>query len=428
MILKSLLNDGEIKELLQYAAQHKLKLFLGLVCIIAVVFGVSFGTARYQNQPERVVKNYVTALQQRNYGKAYGYLWKDASPLSSKENFERQMQFWDYNSELDKESFLAGLKGDLQSLTVEEFSPAEHPERAEAYSLAELLQQQAERKRLTGVKPAWRFFVVNAIVTSAEGKEEKLQTTLAVEAGARLIDRLLGKSSVIDPCISRTVLLEVEDNTKVKLGGVELTQYRQTNYNTLIYRVEQLFPGRYPIALENPQADSYEGNLRLSAAARVSSRFNLQGRLQLRKQTDEVFAAEERSKKEGFTKHTAYVKGYDVFLKDRPSTGGQIVAVLQHGEALTLLDEKQCEDKQAAMVTADVTVAYNGDELKLEKGQPVKIMDEQEDSYLCRLDLESSSGFVTLPKEKLQSLTGTSWYLVQLAGGRRGWIYSELVN
>ena len=80
------------------------------------------------------------------------------------------------------------------------------------------------------------------------------------------------------------------------------------------------------------------------------------------------------------------------------------------------------------MVTGDVTVAYNGEELKLEKGQPVKIMDEQDSSYLCRLDLEGSSGFVTIPKEKLQSLAGTSWYFVQLVGGRQGWIYSELVK
>lgn len=428
MILKSLLNDGEIKELLQYAVQHKLKLFFGLVVILLLQLGIVLGAMHYLNQPERVVKNYVLALQQRSYGKAYGYLWKDGSALSSKENFERQMGFWDYNSELDKESFLAGLKGDLQSLTVEEFSPAEQPEKGEAYSLAELLQQQAERKRLTGTKPAWRFFAVTAVMASAEGREEKLQTTLAVEKGGRLKDILLGKNRVIDPCVSRTVLLEVEDNTKVTLGGVALTQYQQTNYGTLIYRVEQLFPGRYPVVLENPQADNYEGNLRLSASAKVSSRFNLQGRLQLRKQTDEIFAAEERSKKEGFTKRTAYVKGYDVFLKDRPSTGGQIVAVLQHGEALTLLDEKQCEDKQAAMVTGDVTVAYNGEELKLEKGQPVKIMDEQDSSYLCRLDLEGSSGFVTIPKEKLQSLAGTSWYFVQLVGGRQGWIYSELVK
>ena len=428
MILKKLLNDIELRELWQYAVQHKLKLFLGVLFILFLQFGVAFCAVHYLNQSDSVVKNYVLALQQRNYGKAYGYLWKDSSPLSSKDNFERQMQFWDYNSELDKESFLAGLKGDLQSLTVEEFSPVEQPEKAEPYSLAELLQQQAERKKLTGTKPAWKFFAVTAVVTSAEGKEERLQTTLAVEKGGKLWDRLLGKNVVIDPCVSRTVLLEVEDNTKVTLGGVELTQYQQTNYNTLIYRVEQLFPGRYSVVLENPQADSYEGNLRLSASTKVSSRFNLLGRLQLRKQTDEIFAAEERSKKEGFTKRTAYVKGYDVFLKDRPSTSGQIVAVLQHGDALTLLDEKQCEDKQAAMVTEAVTVAYNGEELKLEKGQPVKIMDEQEESYLCRLDLEGSSGFVTLPKEKLQSLAGTSWYFVQLAGGRQGWIYSALVN
>ena len=414
--------------MVQYILEHKKNIGIGILILMLAVVGFVLTLAQYNGSPDLIVKNYVLALQQRNYGKAYGCLWKDGSSLSSKENFERQMQFWDYNSELDKESFLTGLKGDLQSLTVEEFSPVEQPEKAEPYSLAELLQQQAERKKLTGTKPAWKFFVVTAMVTSAEGREEKLQTTLAVEKGGKLWDRLLGRNSVIDPCVSRTVLLEVEDNTKVKLGGVELTQYQQTNYNTLIYRVEQLFPGRYPVALENPQADSYEGNLRLSASAKVSSRFNLQGRLQLRKQTDEIFAAEERSKKEGFTKRTTYVKGYDVFLKDRPSTGGQIVAVLQHGEALTLLDEKQCEDKQAAMVTADVTVAYNGEELKLEKGQPVKIMDEQAASYLCRLDLEGSSGFVTIPKEKLQSLAGTSWYFVQLAGGRRGWIYSELVN
>ena len=75
MILKSLLNDGEIKELLQYAVQHKLKLFLGLVVILLLQFGVVLGAMHYLNQPERMVKNYVLALQQRSYGKAYGYLW-----------------------------------------------------------------------------------------------------------------------------------------------------------------------------------------------------------------------------------------------------------------------------------------------------------------------------------------------------------------
>ena len=122
------------------------------------------------------------------------------------------------------------------------------------------------------------------------------------------------------------------------------------------------------------------------------------------------------------------MKGYDVFLKDRPSTSGQIVAVLQSGEALQVLDKRDCEDKQAAVVKDKLTVEFNGEKLRLEAWQPVKIVGEQEESFMCRLDLESSSGFVTVPKDKLRRLWGSSWYFVRTADGRQGWIFSELVN
>ena len=93
-----------------------------------------------------------------------------------------------------------------------------------------------------------------------------------------------------------------------------------------------------------------------------------------------------------------------------------------------MLDKRDCEDKQAAVVTDELTVEFNGERLRLEAWQPVKIVGEQQDNFLCRLDLESSSGFVTVPKDKLRRLWGSSWYFVRTADGRQGWIFSELVN
>lgn len=408
---------------------HNKKKIITFILLLFAVIACSFvAYKQYNGRPERIAIEYVLALQQKQYSKAYNYLLLKPTPLTSQDNFIRQMQFWDYNSTLDSESYLAGIKGELRSLSVEEFSPTQEAQKAEPYSLADLQQQFVEQQKLAGITPVWKYFVVQAKVATEKGDEQNVLTTLAVQLDTSFLGRLLARNYVVDPCVVRTVLLEVEENTQVTLGGVKLTQMQQTNYNTLVYRVEQLFPGRYPVSLENPLADKYEGNLRLNALAKSSTRFNLTGRLQLRKQNDEGIEADGHMKKTEFVKRTAYVKGYDVFLKDRPSTGGQIVAVLQHGEALRLLDEKQCEDKQAAIVADDVTVNYNGSELKLERGQPVKVAGEREDAYICRLDLENSSGFVEIPKEKLQSMLGTSWYFVQSENSKEGWIYSELVN
>ena len=414
--------------MLQYILQKKKKIILVLLALVVAVACGFIGYSQYKGRPERVVRDYITALQQKQYARAYSQLLLTPGRLTSRENFVRQMQFWDYNSELDGESYLSGLKGgELQSLEVTALELPDKAQQAEAYSLANLQQEFSAQQKLKGVRPAWSFYAVQAVLL-AEGQERRVRTTLAVQADTSFLGRLLARNYIVDPCISRTVLLEVEDNTKVELGGEELTHYQQTNYNTLIYRVEQLFPGRYAIRLSNPLADAYEGNLRLSAAAQASSRFNLCGRLQLLKKNSESIEAEERSKKAAFAERTAYVKGYDVFLKDRPSTSGQIVAVLQSGETLQVLDKRDCEDKQAAVVTDKLTVEFNGEKLRLEAWQPVKIVGEQEESFLCRLDLESSSGFVTVPKDKLRRLWGSSWYFVRTADGRQGWIFSELVN
>ena len=414
--------------MMQELLQHKKKIVTTILLFIAVALGCLVAYKQYIGRPEYVVRGYVLALQQKRYSKAYSYLLIRPNSLNSKENFVRQMQFWDYNSELDKESYLAGLKGEMRSLELAEVSPSAQAQQAEPFSLADLQQQLVEEQKLTGVKPTWKYFAVQAAVNAIDGSEHDVHTTLAVQLDASLPGRLLARNYVVDPCLLRTVLLEVEDNTKVELNGVELEQYQQTNYNTLIYRVEQLFPGRYRISLTNPLADKYEGNLRLSSLAKESSRFNLCGRLQLRKQNDEAFEADTAVKKTDFVKRTAYVKGFDVFLKDRPSTGGQIIAVLQRGETLTVLDEKLCEDKQAAIVAADVTVAYNGSQLELQRGQPLKVVDELQDAYLCRLNLEESSGFIEVPKEKLHSLVGSSWYLVRDGAGKEGWVYNEFVT
>lgn len=130
-----------------------------------------------------------------------------------------------------------------------------------------------------------------------------------------------------------------------------------------------------------------------------------------------------------FKKQMAYVNGDDVFLRSAPSTGSSVIKTLKRNSGLDAVAIQTCDDERAGMINVDnVIVDYNGQNIKLAKGQPVTITGENGNTYQCQLNLENSSGTIYLDKAKVKKLYGETWYKVQLSDGTEGWVYKDFIQ
>lgn len=127
-------------------------------------------------------------------------------------------------------------------------------------------------------------------------------------------------------------------------------------------------------------------------------------------------------------KQTGYISGDDVFLREKPSTASRILQTLKRNVRVDVIGIEQCNDSQAAMVDTDnVVVGYNGNNIKLQRGQPITITGENNATYQCRLDLENNSGTIYLNKQDVKKLYGDVWYNVKTSRGQVGWIYKDFI-
>ena len=60
--------------MLQYILQEKKKIILVLMALFVAVACGFIGYSQYKGKPERVVRDYITALQQKQYARAYSQL------------------------------------------------------------------------------------------------------------------------------------------------------------------------------------------------------------------------------------------------------------------------------------------------------------------------------------------------------------------
>lgn len=128
-------------------------------------------------------------------------------------------------------------------------------------------------------------------------------------------------------------------------------------------------------------------------------------------------------------KQIGYTNGDDVFLRESPSTTSRIVQTLKRNVRVDVIGIEQCNDLQAAMVDTDnIVVGYNGNNIKLHRGQPITITGENTTTYQCRLDLEASSGDIYLNKRDVKKLYGNIWYNVKTSMGQTGWIYKDFIT
>ena len=100
-----------------------------------------------------------------------------------------------------------------------------------------------------------------------------------------------------------------------------------------------------------------------------------------------------------FKPQMAYVKGDDVFLRSAPSTNSSVIKTLKRNSGLDAIAVQTCDDERAGMINTDnVVVGFNGQNIRLAKGQPLTITGENGSTYQCQLNLENGSGTIYVDK------------------------------
>ncbi len=130
-----------------------------------------------------------------------------------------------------------------------------------------------------------------------------------------------------------------------------------------------------------------------------------------------------------FKPQMAYVNGDDVFLRSAPSTNSSVIKTLKRNSGLDAIAVQTCDDERAGMINTDnVVVDFNGQIIRLAKGQPVTITGENGGTYQCQLNLENGSGTIYVDKVNVKKLYGETWYKVRLSGGTEGWVYKDFIQ
>lgn len=130
-----------------------------------------------------------------------------------------------------------------------------------------------------------------------------------------------------------------------------------------------------------------------------------------------------------FKPQMAYVNGDDVFLRSAPSTNSSVIKTLKRNIGLDAIAVQTCDDERAGMInTYNVVVGFNGQNIRLAKGQPVTITGENGGTYQCQLNLENGSGTIYVDKVNVKKLYGETWYKVRLSDGTEGWVYKDFIQ
>lgn len=130
-----------------------------------------------------------------------------------------------------------------------------------------------------------------------------------------------------------------------------------------------------------------------------------------------------------FKPQMAYVKGDDVFLRSAPSTNSSVIKTLKRNSGLDAIAVQTCDDERAGMINTDnVVVGFNGQNIRLAKGQPLTVTGENGSTYQCQLNLENGSGTIYVDKVNVKKLYGETWYKVRLSGGTEGWVYKDFIQ
>lgn len=126
---------------------------------------------------------------------------------------------------------------------------------------------------------------------------------------------------------------------------------------------------------------------------------------------------------------TGYVTGDDVIVRARPAVSADRVTELNRNTRVTILDTIVSRDSQDAILTERVTMNYRGNEISLNPGLAVRILNDNGNTYTCRIELDRQPvRVINVNKRFLRRINGDTWYNVKLEDGRTGYIFGKFIR
>lgn len=394
----------------------------GLCFFTLVVICFCTYIVRLTEKPESIIEEYVYALNEKDYKKAYGFLDIKKSNLTVEKRFFEKMEYCDRHTDSDKSSYLSKIKGKVTEITVKEIINPDFTigkdRNIEYYSLSDIgnIYRRDKEENSNFNKDLWKFYSVHASVKQINGKIIDVSTSIAL----RKDEGLLGRYNVIDPCILRDVEIEIPKDAEILLDGIKLTKFKATNRDTDFYTLNSVFPGEYQIVLNHSDAlKPFNGRFVLSADPRNGSSYELLKQMQFKVKPD------------AFKKRMGYVVCKDVTMYERPKAVFEqyIDLILEEVTTVLVLDKKAVEDPtRAVVIVSNLPITIDGKSYELKQGQTVQVEKESGGFSQCNIVINHELKKIIIPKDKLKKTNSAIWYKVKTPNGSIGWVYGDYVK
>ena len=123
------------------------------------------------------------------------------------------------------------------------------------------------------------------------------------------------------------------------------------------------------------------------------------------------------------------IKGNDVIVRAEASITGSVIDYVDEGRKVTVLNKQKCEDQNAAIINVQtMTVTVDGKDVVLKKGQAVKIISVEGNSYKCQTEINKKMVYISARQQEIKKIYGEVWYQVRLENNKTGWIYGDYIQ
>lgn len=246
---------------------------IGTSCIILLVSVVY----RIIYDEEKAIQEYFFALNNKDYAKVFEYVYSVREPFNEKSAFINQMNTIYNNKQLYKNSYLEFIKNgritDIEICPIG-YSKPEEKEYLQDASLIELgawvFHEHFDKK--VNVLEYLRQFGVKITVIDKVGTAKTFNTVIALKKSNGLLESILPKYKIVDPCILRTIFIYVSSGTDVEIDEVKAC--KDKDFDT--YIGYEVLPGIHKVKLHHPNKGNYEKNIIVTSAILETGMYHLE--------------------------------------------------------------------------------------------------------------------------------------------------------
>lgn len=123
------------------------------------------------------------------------------------------------------------------------------------------------------------------------------------------------------------------------------------------------------------------------------------------------------------------IMGNEVILRASHTVASNEVAYLNRGDRVDVIDRWTTKESNEGILTrGNLTLAHNGKQVVLQKGQAVGIVRETSALFVIVIKVDGQWLEKTADKDMITRIYGQNWLQVRLQNGRIGWILSKFVQ